>query len=339
MIVDLDSRASGTFNTLGITNGLTCAGLVMSSGTTSFTANSSGVSLTGPNALTVAGNIKTGSLTCDGNAVINETLTGTAITTLLGSGFNSNNLVVGSGLTLKLNSTGVNSGKYEIDLDPTVGGTTAALTVTNGITCSSLVMNSGQTVFSVNSTGVSMIGPYSLTVNGNITGGSITSSGPTVLNGAVSGSGITNLFNLYYPKTTSDLQYALKTDVAILQTVVNGATALTNYYYLNTGTLGLYVRNGTNLIAQFAIDGTTYIYNNLNIAGSIAGAALTQINTLVTNAISTFQDNANITNLTTIGTASMQNGLSVTGALGVTGTLTVSGKVTMPGYAKNGNFG
>ena len=94
----------------------------------------------------------------------------------------------------------------------------------------------------------------------------------------------------------------------------------------------MYVRNGTNLIAQFATDGTTYIYNNLNIAGSIAGAGLSQINSLVTNAISTFQDNANITNLTTIGTASIQNGLTVLGFLGVTGTLTVSGKVTMPGF-------
>ena len=203
----------------------------MSSGTTSFMANSPGVSLTGPNALTVAGNIKTGSLTCDGNAVINGTLTGTAITSLLGSGFNSNNLVVGSGLTLKLNSSGVNSGKYEIDLDPTTGGTVAALTVTNGITCTGLVMISGQTSFSVNSTGVNMTGPYSLTVNGNITGGSITSSGPTVLNGAVTGAGITNLFNLYYPKTTTDLQYALKTDVALLQSVVHGSTGQTNNYY------------------------------------------------------------------------------------------------------------
>ena len=275
----LDSTASGTFNTLGITNGLTCAGLVMSSGTISFTANSSGVSLTGPNALTVAGNIKTGSLTCDGNAIINGTLTGTAITSLLGSGFNSNNLVVGSGLTLKLNSTGVNSGKSEIDLDPTVGTTTAALTVTYGITCASFGMNSGQTAFTINSTGATMIGPYPLTVNGNITGGSITSSGPTILNGAVTGTGISNLFNLYYTKTTTDLQYALKTDVALLQSVVNGSTAQTNYYYLNTGILGLYVRNGTNLMAQFAIDGTTYIYNNLNIAGPMAGSALTQINT------------------------------------------------------------
>ena len=79
-----------------------------------------------------------------------------------------------------------------------------------------------------------MTGPYSLTVNGNITGGSITSSGPTVLNGAVTGAGITNLLNLYYPKTTTDLQYALKT-----QSVVNGSTTQTNYYYLNTGTSGL----------------------------------------------------------------------------------------------------
>ena len=100
--LDLDSTASVTFNTLGITNGLTCTGLVMSSGTTSFTANSSGVSLTGPNALTIAGNIKTGSLTCDGNAVINGTLTGTAITSLSGSGFNSSNFIVGSGIQQEL---------------------------------------------------------------------------------------------------------------------------------------------------------------------------------------------------------------------------------------------
>ena len=285
-----------------------------------------------PNALTVAGNIKTGSLTCDGNAIINGTLTGTAITSLLGSGFNSNNLIVGSGLTLKLNSTGVNSGKYEIDLDPTVGTTTAALTATYGITCASFGLNSGQTAFTINSTGATMIGPYPLTVNGTITGGSIISSGPTVLNGAVTGAGITNLFNLYYTKSTCDIQYALKNDVALLQDVVNGSTAQTNNYYLNTGIGGLYVRNGTNIIAQFHYDGTTYIYNTLYIAGPIAGAGLTQINTLVTNAISTFQDNANITNLTTIGTASIQNGLSVLGALGVTGTLTVSGKVTMPGF-------
>ena len=98
-----------------------------------------------------------------------------------------------------------------------------------------------------------MTGPYSLTVNGNITGGSITSSGPTVLNGAVTGAGITNLFNLYYPKTTTDLQYALKTDVALLQSVVNGSTGQTNNYYLNTGISGLYVRNGTNLIAIYII--------------------------------------------------------------------------------------
>ena len=70
----------------------------MSSGTTSFTAHTSAVSLMGPNALTVAGNIKTGSLTCDGNAVINGTLTGTAITSLLSSGFNSTNLIVGLSL-------------------------------------------------------------------------------------------------------------------------------------------------------------------------------------------------------------------------------------------------
>ena len=213
----------------------------------------------------------------------------------------ANNLVVGSGLTFKLNSTGVNSGKYEIDLDPTVATTTAALTVTYGITCASFGLNSGQTAFPINSTGATMIGPYPLTVNGNITGGSITSSGPTILNGAVTGTGITNLFNLYYTKSTSDLQYALKTDVALLQSVVNGSTAQTNYYYLNTGILGLIVRNGTNLIAQFAIDGTTYIYNNLNIAGSIAGYALTQINSLITNAITTIQNDLILTNLTTLG--------------------------------------
>ena len=204
--------------------------------------------------------------------------------------------------------------------------------VPKGITCASFGLNSGQTAFTINSTGATMIGPYPLTVNGNITGGSITSSGPTVLNGAVTGAGITNLFNLYYTKSTCDIQYALKNDVALLQDVVNGSSAQTNNYYLNTGIGGLHVRNGTNILARFAYDGTTYIYNTLNIAGSIAGAGLSQINSLVTNAISTFQDNANITNLTTIGTASIQNGLSVLGALGVTGTLTVSGKVTMPGY-------
>ena len=55
----------------------------------------------------------------------------------------------------------------------------------------------------------------------------------------------------------------------------------------------MYVRNGTNLIAQFATDGTAYIYiyNNLNIAGSIAGYALTQINNLIYNAITTIQNN------------------------------------------------
>ena len=72
--VDLDSTASGTFNTLGITDGITCAGLVISSGTTSYTVNSSGVSLTGPNILTVAGNMTTGSLTCTGNAIIKTLL-------------------------------------------------------------------------------------------------------------------------------------------------------------------------------------------------------------------------------------------------------------------------
>ena len=59
---------------------------------------------------------------------------------------------------------------------------------------------------------------------------------------------------------------------------------------------------------------------------------MTQINTLIYNAITTLQDNANITNLTTLGTATMQGGLTVLSALGVTGTLTVSGKVTMSGY-------
>ena len=43
----------------------------------------------------------------------------------------------------------------------------------------------------------------------------------------MTGAGITNLLNLYYPKTTTDLQYALKTDVALLQSVVNGSTAQT----------------------------------------------------------------------------------------------------------------
>ena len=75
-----------------------------------------------------------------------------------------------------------------------------------------------------------------------------------------------------------------------------------------------------------------YIYNNLNIAGSIAGYALTQINTLISNAITTIQNDVTLTNLTTLGTATMNAGLSVTGALGLTGNLTVSGRVTMTGY-------
>ena len=66
------------------------------------------------------------------------------------------------------------------------------------------------------------------------------------------------------------------------------------------------------------------LYNNLNIAGSIAGYALTQINSLISNAITTIQNNVILTNLTTLGTSIMQAGLSVIGTLLVTGNLTVS---------------
>ena len=58
---------------------------------------------------------------------------------------------------------------------------------------------------------------------------------------------------------------------------------------------------------------------------------MTQINTLIYNAITTLQ-NEIINNVTTIGTSIMQAGLSVIGTLAITGNLTVSGDVTMPNY-------
>ena len=72
------------------------------------------------------------------------------------------------------------------------------------------------------------------------------------------------------------------------QAILTGPTAALSYYnYLNTGSAGLIVRNGNVLNAQFAIDGSTTIFNNLNIGGLISGIGMNQINGLITNAITT----------------------------------------------------
>ena len=45
--LDLDPTASVSFNTLGVTSGITCAGLILNSGSTSITGNSAGLSVYG----------------------------------------------------------------------------------------------------------------------------------------------------------------------------------------------------------------------------------------------------------------------------------------------------
>ena len=74
-------------------------------------------------------------------------------TTSLSNYYNSANFVVGAGLLLASKASGVNTGKYELDLDPTSSQTF------NSLTCAGLTLNSVSTSITANSTGVSIYGP------------------------------------------------------------------------------------------------------------------------------------------------------------------------------------
>ena len=74
-------------------------------------------------------------------------------TTSLSTYYNPANFVVGAGLLLALKATGVNTGKYELDLD------SASSPTFNSLTCAGLTLNSVSTSITANSTGVSIYGP------------------------------------------------------------------------------------------------------------------------------------------------------------------------------------
>ena len=61
-------------------------------------------------------------------------------------------------MLLALKASGVNIGKYELDLDPASAATFNTLGVTNGITCAGLILNSGSTSITGDSTGLSAYG-------------------------------------------------------------------------------------------------------------------------------------------------------------------------------------
>ena len=87
------------------------------------------------------------------------------------------------------------------------------------------------------------------------------------------------------------------------------------YYYLNVGNSGLVVRNATNSIARFAIDGTFRTYYNIKIGGSILGNGLTQINNVVMNDITAVQTNASVSNLNDLFTCTLPNFISAGSSL------------------------
>ena len=65
------------------------------------------------------------------------------------------------------------------------------------------------------------------------------------------------------------------------------------------------------LNAQFAKDGTTTTFNNLNIGGLISGIGLNQINRLITNAVTTLQANGSFINLTVLSACTLPTFTSV----------------------------
>ena len=81
-------------------------------------------------------------------------------------------ICVGAGLLLALKSSGVNIGKYELDLDSTSSPIFGSLTLTNALTCAGLILNSGSTSITYNSSGVSITGP-NITLSGSSSASSI----------------------------------------------------------------------------------------------------------------------------------------------------------------------